>query len=92
MTDTMCGGKFDTGLMMRSAGSLHVSHVSRADDEESGPPEFMCHMWMRERPPPYLAQGALDPPMSFVPCDRCIVLRSMSPLAVQFMFLSLIHI
>ena len=52
MTDTMCGGKFDTGLMMRSAGSLHVSHVSRADDEESGPPEFMCHMWMRERPPP----------------------------------------
>ena len=51
MTDTMCGGKFDTGLMMRSAGSLHVSHVSRADDEESGPPEFMCHMWMCERPP-----------------------------------------
>ena len=53
MTVTMCGGKFDTGLMMRSAGSLHVSHVSRADDEESGPPEFMCHMWMHERPPPF---------------------------------------
>ena len=48
MTDTMCGGKIDTGLMMRSAGSLHVSHVSRADDEESGPPEFTCHMWMRK--------------------------------------------
>ena len=54
MTGTMCGGKFDTGLMM-SAGSLHVSHVSRADDEESGSPEFMCHMWMRVRPPPIFA-------------------------------------
>ena len=61
MTDTMCGGKFDTGLMMRSAASLHVSHVSRADDEESGPPEFMCHMWMRERPPPYCNHTSTEP-------------------------------
>ena len=38
---------------MRRSRSPHVSHVTRADDEGNGPPEFMCHMWMRERPPPY---------------------------------------
>ena len=37
---------------MRRSRSPHVSHVTRADDEGNGPPEFMCHMWMRERPPP----------------------------------------
>ena len=36
---------------MRRSRSPHVSHVTRADDEGNGPPEFMCHMWMRERPP-----------------------------------------
>ena len=36
---------------MRSSQSPHVSHVTRADDEGNGPPEFMCHMWMHERPP-----------------------------------------
>ena len=39
---------------MRRSRSPHVSHVNRADDEGNGPPEFMCHMWMHERPPPYL--------------------------------------
>ena len=38
---------------MRRSRSPHVSHVTRADDEGNGPPEFMCHMWMHERPPPY---------------------------------------
>ena len=37
---------------MRRSRSPHVSHVTRADDEGNGPPEFMCHMWMHERPPP----------------------------------------
>ena len=37
---------------MRRSRSPHVSHVTRADDEGNGPAEFMCHMWMRERPPP----------------------------------------
>ena len=37
---------------MRRSRSPHVSHVTRADDEGNGPPEVMCHMWMRERPPP----------------------------------------
>ena len=36
---------------MRRSRSPHVSHVTRADDEGNGPPEFMCHMWMHERPP-----------------------------------------
>ena len=36
---------------MRRSRSPHVSHVTRADDEGNGPPEFMCHMWMPERPP-----------------------------------------
>ena len=30
--------------------SPHVSQVTRVDDEGSGPPEFVCHMQMRERP------------------------------------------
>ena len=38
---------------MRRSRSPHVSHVTRADDEGNGPPEFMCHMWMHERPPPF---------------------------------------
>ena len=42
----------DTGAMMRRSRSPHVSHVTRADDEGNGPPEFMCRMWMHERPPP----------------------------------------
>ena len=39
---------------MRRSRSPHVSHVTRADDEGNGPPEFMCHMWMHERPPPIM--------------------------------------
>ena len=30
----------------------HAKQVTRVDDEGNGPPEFMCHMWMRQRPPP----------------------------------------
>ena len=40
---------------MRGTGDPHVSQVTRVDDEGNGPPEFMCHMWMRERPPMVLA-------------------------------------
>ena len=28
--------------------SPHVPSVTRFDDEENGPPEFMCHMWTRQ--------------------------------------------
>ena len=45
---------------MRSAGGLHVSQVTRVDDEDNGPPEFMCHMWMLERPPPSAFRRALS--------------------------------
>ena len=40
--------------MMRSTGSPHVSPVTCVDDEGNGPPVFMCHMWMPERPPPHI--------------------------------------
>ena len=36
---------------MRNTGSPYVSPVTCVDDEGDGPPEFMCHMWMPERPP-----------------------------------------
>ena len=44
---------------MRRSRSPHVSHVTRADDEGNGPPEFMCHMWMHERPP----HSPITPPL-----------------------------
>jgi hypothetical protein len=43
--------KIDTSVMMKSTRSPHVSQATRVDDEGSGPPEFMCHMWMRQCPP-----------------------------------------
>ena len=48
---------------MRRSRSPHVSHVTRADDEGNGPPEFMCHMWMHERPPPYFLSTTSDFPL-----------------------------
>jgi hypothetical protein len=36
---------------MRRHRSPHVSQVTRVDDEGNGRADFVCHMWMRERPP-----------------------------------------
>ena len=56
MTATMCGG-YVAEKKRHARGdeehrSPHVSPVTRFDDEENGPPEFMYHMWTRQRPPP----------------------------------------